>query len=717
MNLEAFPSAQIKLDQFFLEWLVAEGEIVLENVLEEFNSISLEDNQKSLGGSFTHNVYESKGISQSVGVNVALSRSPKKRLQSEMSYHEGAEPVSAFTLTSMLSEDLDPETPRDEERPAAEASSSRRRSNFDMIPVFYQRGPTGRNLLGYRVPEDALTRRLPEIESYFSAYPNGIPAEKFVHITKKLCGLPSFFNLPFCRMIHEQYGDKNGSGTGPPSASKQGVPRLSSRNNSGIIIPLHTFLAFWQAEIEPFTRVERFFRVIKQKDVNYICKDDFVPYLKELLFFHPGLEFLASHEEFKRKYALTVITRIFYKVNVSRTGKITLRELKASNLFTEFIHVDEEIDINKVTEYFSYEHFYVLYCRFFELDNDKDGKLGIEDIARYGDYCLSEPIVERIFQVGVRAFSDGLEEGFSRSPRQGLSGSMSLSGSTPGSTARSGQGSTQGMTIPDFIYFMLAEEDKTSPSSIKFWFNCCDMDCDGKLSFLDMWHFYRAQTERILAMGQDGAHFEDVLCQMVDYLNPEDPNAITLDDLLKPEKKQCAALLFDVLFNLHKLMRFEMRDPFQEKLRREDGFTSEWNRFAYYEYIKLASEEEGGDGNDAVDSDGGIGGAAGTATFGMDVDHEAAAKEFGNQYFLQQQQQQQLQQQGQQMVQQPLRSGPETTDADAHEPRPATTGLYGSKAASNGSSAIIFHGQHRDSDGRGDESKASAESKHFDSFK
>ena len=32
--------------------------------------------------------------------------------------------------------------------------------------------------------------------------------------------------------------------------------------------------------------------------------------------------------------------------------------------------VDEEADINLVNDYFSYEHFYVLYCKFWELDTD-----------------------------------------------------------------------------------------------------------------------------------------------------------------------------------------------------------------------------------------------------------------------------------------------------------------------------------------------------------
>ena len=38
------------------------------------------------------------------------------------------------------------------------------------------------------------------------------------------------------------------------------------------------------------------------------------------------------------------------------------------------------------------------------------------------------------------------------------------------------------MPYPDFVYFMLAEEDKTSVQSIRFGFRCCDLDGDGVLS-------------------------------------------------------------------------------------------------------------------------------------------------------------------------------------------------------------------------------------------
>ena len=91
-------------------------------------------------------------------------------------------------------------------------------------------------------------------------------------------------------------------------------------------------MKYWLDEIEPFAHEERFFRAVKQPNAEYIVKEDFNPYIQELLHFHPGLDFLDGQEEFQKKYALTVVTRIFYRVNRSRSGKISLRELKNSNL-------------------------------------------------------------------------------------------------------------------------------------------------------------------------------------------------------------------------------------------------------------------------------------------------------------------------------------------------------------------------------------------------
>jgi hypothetical protein len=94
--------------------------------------------------------------------------------------------------------------------------------------------------------------------------------------------------------------------------------------------------------------------------------------------------------------------------------------------------------------------------------------------------------------------------------------------------------------------------------------------------------------------------------------------------------------LFDVLFNLHKFMRFESRDPFQEKLRREDVFHTDWDRYAHIEYNRLAQEDDDGydvsmdvdmqnhggnavGGGNAVNA-GGSGEAGGGDRFGSEVE-------------------------------------------------------------------------------------------------
>ena len=47
----------------------------------------------------------------------------------------------------------------------------------------------------------------------------------------------------------------------------------------------------------------------------------------------------------------------------------------SSSFLAAIRQLEETDDINSVTEYFSYEHFYVIYCKFWELDRDHDLKI------------------------------------------------------------------------------------------------------------------------------------------------------------------------------------------------------------------------------------------------------------------------------------------------------------------------------------------------------
>ncbi len=57
----------------------------------------------------------------------------------------------------------------------------------------------------------------------------------------------------------------------------------------------------------------------------------------------------------------------------------------------------------QILKFFSYEHFYVIYCKFWELDQDHDFLLDKNDLAHYSNCALSYVIVDRIFEeVGAR---------------------------------------------------------------------------------------------------------------------------------------------------------------------------------------------------------------------------------------------------------------------------------------------------------------------------
>lgn len=61
---------------------------------------------------------------------------------------------------------------------------------------------------------------------------------------------------------------------------------------------------------------------------------------------------------------------------------------------------------------------------------------------------------------------------------------------------------------------------------------------------------------------------------------------------LKRRKPQ-SGTLFNAMFNLHKFLNFENRDPFAARTEaREFAGLTDWDKFAKIEYYRLASEDE-----------------------------------------------------------------------------------------------------------------------------
>ncbi|CAN7089607.1 unnamed protein product [Brassica rapa subsp. narinosa] len=368
------------------------------------------------------------------------------------------------------------------------------------------------------------------INHFFYGHIDGLQIQEFKLVTREICKLPSFFSTSLFKKIDV--------------------------NNTGFVTR-EAFIDYWvNGNMLIMDTTTQIFKILKQQNHNFIVKDDFKPLLKELLATHPGLEFLQTTPEFQERYAETVTYRIFYYINRSGNGRLTFRELRRGNLIDAMIHADQEEDINKVLRYFSYEHFYVIYCKFWELDTDHDFLIDKENLMRYGNHALTFRIVDRIFSQVGRKFTSKVE------------GKMGYE---------------------DFVYFILAEEDKSSEPSLEYWFKCIDLDGNGIITRNEMQFFYEEQLRRMECMAQEAVLFEDILCQMIDMIGPENESYVTLHDL---KGSKLSGNVFNILFNLNKFMAFETRDPFLIRQERENPTLTEWDRFAHREYIRLSMEED-----------------------------------------------------------------------------------------------------------------------------
>jgi len=462
-----------------------------------------------------------------------------------------------------------------------------------LLPSFYQRGEGGRGR-GKKIVNDSFEYRKNEIENIYHNHKGngggGLNEEQFLRITKDLISLPGLLNGPLMRRINQLYD--------PPPQQQSNNDHISGNNNNNnlrLVVKLDALKQYWINEIEPYDLHERFFRLCKKINSNVIMIDDLCLLVNELLLYHPGLAFLSSHNEFMEKYSLTVAIRIMYSVNYHRNGVISLKEFRLGDVLKGWQIVDMEDDINRCTMWFSYEHFYVLYCRFWELDSDHDGMINREDLLRYAGHSMSRVIVDQVFNIGYRPINENMT--LDQNNHIDNNNIDNNNNDHHNNKPKRKKRNNLIMKYDDFIYFMLSEEDKGNIISLKYWFHCVDIDGDGIITPMDMKIFYDVQSARMEALGHDVVSFQDVICQMNDMIKPNRDRLLKnnnngsstvtsgwlLSDLTRYDVMKQSGVVFDALFNLDKFVGFEQRDPFAERHKRDDPFDCDWDRFAYAE--------------------------------------------------------------------------------------------------------------------------------------
>lgn len=295
------------------------------------------------------------------------------------------------------------------------------------------------------------------------------------------------------------------------------------------------------------TTAERFVHIMHPAGDGPLAHHHWTPFVECLMDTHPGLAFLADLPEFRSRYCDTVIARLFYTINrwgdplpaivaharthtnamcslthpgtphrcttrprltlpwalaSSWSGEITAAELQRSRFFEIAQQITSDDDINNASDFFSYEHFYVIYTTFWKLDRDRDleitrevradnsvapslgGKVSLmrcvpvpclgprcrsclaspcrasQELGEYGDRGLPDSVLDRLFSGHV------------------------LWHANPRGT----------MAYWDFVWFMLSEEDKATPTSVEYWFRVLDADGQGVLTMFQLEELYRGQV-------------------------------------------------------------------------------------------------------------------------------------------------------------------------------------------------------------------------------
>ena len=313
---------------------------------------------------------------------------------------------------------------------------------------------------------------------------------------------------------------------------------------------------------------KKFFNLIKSPDRAYIIKDDFKPILETLLKENSSLAFLKEYPEHQQKYIKTVITRIFYMNDSNDDGQITFDDFKKSDL-VETIQKIYNKDVNKIRQYFSYEHFYVIYSTFYENSTyECKDKL----------YMPKEVFFTYAYNLGMRTVNRIFDE----IPRKFVSEEKYM------------------MSYEDFIYYMISEEDKTSPTSIKYWFKVIDLNNKGIITKKEMEYFYEEQIEKLKNNKKEVMKFKDVLKKIINLIPPEKENKWNLQNFLDNPKN--SSNVFNMLLNMNKINNKGKDSFIINEIENGEDYT-DWDIFAYKEFERKMNEDnEDNENNESNES-------------------------------------------------------------------------------------------------------------------
>lgn len=315
------------------------------------------------------------------------------------------------------------------------------------------------------------------------------------------------------------------------------------------------FLNFYEKHIAGRDPDERFFRFCAGPHKNAIVPNDLTLFVQSIIETHESLNFLENEPLFQEKFVDFIVTRCFYQMDTELRGTASVMQFRKYGIASIFLNAFQMPDINETHHIFNYQHFYVAFCKFWDLDVDNDGFICKDDMFKFNDSTISPLIIERFFK----------------------------SNSYPRN-----QSKRQVIDFPAFSYFLMSSEDKTNRTSINFWYRICDLDDDGILSMSEIEQLYAVQFEQIKMTGNETIPFEDIQKQLIDVIAPVNPAYVTVEDLIRSKQ---ADMFFNTLFDIQKFLtkeyQFPMVNPSLDEATK--GLTP-WETYVLHEYDQLVSD-------------------------------------------------------------------------------------------------------------------------------
>ncbi|KAJ2690035.1 Serine/threonine-protein phosphatase 2A regulatory subunit B'' subunit alpha [Coemansia spiralis] len=385
----------------------------------------------------------------------------------------------------------------------------------------------------------------------------------FTKVTEE-CGLPRFANRALFRYVTR---DASGS-----SLSGSTIIGKRSRLTDREVWPsFGHFCSVWARLRRSSADIHALLFIILTDDASqsrpYLTRADIRPLVTDVVDNHFELEFLEGQGQFAQSYTETVIERIFYNANRSWDGKMTLSQFRKADIAGVLREIEGGIDVDiESPGIFSYKHFYVLFCSFFELDSNRDRLLDARDLLRYFSGTLSRRSISRIMMGKGK-------------PSEHVAGHSTATTDDPRAKAKADKRKAKAgsrydqnvrlsdcrMTYCDFIWFLLSEIDKTSPTAIEYWFRCLDLDGDGVLTVYELEYFYDEQYSRMEEeMSGDVIMLDDLMCQLNDLIRPEKNGLFTLKDLRRAPAK-LLPIFFDAFMNLTRFLEHDSRTSFLQR--------------------------------------------------------------------------------------------------------------------------------------------------------